>query len=94
VKTRFQSLRSTRFQAFAFIKCNVCRYSAGTLRIAGVAWTLCGAQKGFRRFDVRAPRTRRVPQTGEWARNVPREKRLKFTVTPVGLYKLNPVIPP
>jgi hypothetical protein len=39
-----------------------------------------------RRFDVRAPRTRRITGAGssgyEWARNVPREKRLAFTVTP------------
>ena len=55
---------------------------AGTLRIVGVAWTLCGAQRGFRRFDPRAPRTRRGAN-GEWARDAPREKRLAFTVTPV-----------
>ena len=58
---------------------------AGTLRIVGVTWTLCDATRGFRRFDVRAPRTRRARGANgalEWTRDVPREKRLAFTVVP------------
>ena len=58
---------------------------AGTLRIVGVTWTLCDAKRGFRRFDVRAPRTRRArgaDGASEWTRDVPREKRLAFTVVP------------
>ena len=50
------------------------------MRIVGVAWTLADVVRGYAAFDVRAPRTRRAAQTQEWVRDVPREKRLAFTV--------------
>ena len=52
----------------------------GKMRIVGVAWTLARVDDGYAAFDVRAPRTRRAAQTQEWVRDVPREKRLAFTV--------------
>ena len=52
----------------------------GKMRIVGVAWTLANVDDGYAAFDVRAPRTRRAAQTQEWVRDVPREKRLAFTV--------------
>jgi len=52
----------------------------GKMRIVGVAWTLADVVRGYAAFDVRAPRTRRAAQTREWVRDVPREKRLAFTV--------------
>ena len=59
----------------------VCVPSApGKMRIVGVAWTLARVDDGYAAFDVRAPRTRRAAQTQEWVRDVPREKRLAFTV--------------
>ena len=44
-----------------------------------LASSLPPALRGFARFDVRAPRTRRGAN-GAWSRDVPRERRLAFSV--------------
>ena len=53
----------------------------GMLKIVGATWTTCGVAKCAMTFDVRAPRTRATGGAhGGWARDVPRHKRLAFTV--------------